>query len=374
MKKHLLSFFLFILSTSYLTAQSSFQTWLNQKDRDYMAWKAAAEKAEHDWRSNSESEYERWQRANGITPSQQQTTQSPTQNPQNEEVVQQQVEEIQPEVVEETIEAVNGAARKNHKNWAVIVGVANYRDEELRLNYTNDDAYKMYAFFKSKEGGNIPEDQVILLIDEDATKNGIESSLKELYSQAGEEDAIYFYFSGHGSTQHLVAQDCDATVKPYYETVGNEDIPVVPGLVTHALVKKVMQESKAKYKFCIVDACHSGSLAADKANHSETIIANMDAPVQHYQNLSDIDKGEVFILSSKGEETSVEASSKRQGVFSYFLINALYGQADKNKDLYVTVSEAFAFTRENVRDYTDKQQTPIICGDFKNNLIMSIVN
>ena len=41
--------------------------------------------------------------------------------------------------------------------WAVIIGVAAY-DHMPALRYTDDDAYRMYAFFKSPEGGALDDD------------------------------------------------------------------------------------------------------------------------------------------------------------------------------------------------------------------------
>jgi hypothetical protein len=36
----------------------------------------------------------------------------------------------------------------NMRIWAVVVGVADYQSQNSKLNYTDDDAYRMYAFYK----------------------------------------------------------------------------------------------------------------------------------------------------------------------------------------------------------------------------------
>ena len=53
------------------------------------------------------------------------------------------------------------------KVWAVVVGIGRYTTMPV-LKYTDDDAYHIYAFLKSPEGGALPDSQIRLLIDEDA--------------------------------------------------------------------------------------------------------------------------------------------------------------------------------------------------------------
>ena len=38
------------------------------------------------------------------------------------------------------------------------------------LQYTDDDAYRMYAFLKSPEGGALKDEQIKILVDDAATK------------------------------------------------------------------------------------------------------------------------------------------------------------------------------------------------------------
>ncbi|MEZ5056340.1 MAG: caspase family protein, partial [Saprospiraceae bacterium] len=83
------------------------------------------------------------------------------------------------------------------KVWAVVVGIAAY-DHMPTLRYTDDDAYRMYAHLKSPEGGALSDDQVKILIDEEATKEKIEKTMTDVFSKAGPDDLIILYFSGHG--------------------------------------------------------------------------------------------------------------------------------------------------------------------------------
>ncbi len=100
--------------------------------------------------------------------------------------------------------------QKDHESriWAVIVGVARY-EHMPALRYSDDDAYRIYAFLKSPEGGAIPENQIKILIDEDATRNNIISAMQEQYGKADENDMVLLYYSGHGVNGSVLPIDFD---------------------------------------------------------------------------------------------------------------------------------------------------------------------
>jgi len=236
------------------------------------------------------------------------------------------------------------------KVWAVVVGVASY-DHMPVLRYTDDDAYRFYAFLKSLEGGALPDEQVHILIDEEATRDNVLNTLSEVFGMAGPNDLIIFYFSGHGLNGSFLPIDFDG--------FNNK--------IAHEEVAKVFNASKAKYKLCLADACHSGSLIALRSVQTEPVL------VQYYNTLSKAAAGTALIMSSKAEETSLESSGLRQGVFSHFLIRGLKGEADKNKDKVVTVEELFNYIYTNVRDYTGSRQSPVIKGTYDPVMPVSVV-
>jgi hypothetical protein len=57
----------------------------------------------------------------------------------------------------------------------------------------------------------------------------------------------------------------------------------------------------------------------------------------------------VLMMSSKAEETSIEYRGLRQGVFSYYLIKGLKGEANSNRDKIVTITELYDYVKKNVR-------------------------
>jgi hypothetical protein len=236
------------------------------------------------------------------------------------------------------------------KVWAVIVGISSYNHMQT-LKYTDDDAYRMYAFLKSPEGGALADDQIRILIDEDATKEKILATMRETFGKASENDLVMLYFSGHGLRGSFLPIDFDGA---NYK-------------LEHDEVNEIFQSSPAKYKLCIADACHSGSLLAMKSGETRNVLED------YYKTLAQANAGTALILSSKSDETSLESSGLRQGVFSHFLIRGLKGEADKDKNKIVSVQELFEFVDENVRAYTVNRQSPVMKGDYDPKMTVSVV-
>ncbi|MBX2929822.1 MAG: caspase family protein [Saprospiraceae bacterium] len=239
--------------------------------------------------------------------------------------------------------------RPQAKVWAVVIGVASYNHMPT-LRYTDDDAYRLYAFLKSPGGGAVPDDQIRILIDEDATRERILTTINETFFRAGPNDMVVLYFSGHGLKGSFLPFDFDG----FDNKLFHEDITAA------------LRNSRARYKLCIVDACHSGSLLAMRGSSSQQLIAT------YYDQLAKAEGGTALFLSSKSEETSLESSGLRQGVFSHFLIRGLKGEADADGDKLVTIQELYEYVHSNVRTYTGYQQSPVITGDYDRKMVIAV--
>jgi hypothetical protein len=236
------------------------------------------------------------------------------------------------------------------KVWAVVVGVAAY-EHMPALRYTDDDAYRFYAFLKGLEGGALPDEQVRVLIDEEATRDNMLGAIGEIFDMAGPNDLVIFYFSGHGLNGSFLPIDFDG--------FNNK--------IAHDEIAALFNKCRAKYKLCVADACHSGSILAMRSGSQETVIS------QYYQQLAKAVSGTALIMSSKADETSLESSGLRQGVFSHFLIRGLKGEADADKDKVVTIEELYNYINFNVREYTGKRQSPVIKGTYDPVMPVSVV-
>lgn len=233
--------------------------------------------------------------------------------------------------------------------YALIIGISAY--EHLpRLKYTDDDAYQLFAFLKSPEGGALPDRNINVLIDEAATKDNIKASMKNLFSRADRDDVVIVYYSGHGLQGRFLPIDFDGS----NNSLGHEEI------------YDMLRSSYAKNKILIADACYSGSLFQQKGTLGGSLS-------DFYQKVEASPGGTAVLMSSKAEEVSLEYSGLRQGIFSHFLLKGLHGWADSDNNGLVSISELFKYVSESVRNFTDQQQTPTISGKFDLDMPIAMV-
>lgn len=246
---------------------------------------------------------------------------------------------------------VRSEASRSVKIWAVVVGVGRYTAMPS-LKFTDDDAYRFYSFLKSPEGGALPDNQITVLVDEAATRQNILGSMRQYFLRADENDVILLYFSGHGLEGCFLPVD--------YDGFNNK--------LRHEEIKQVFQQSKAKHKLCIADACHSGSLNYGIASKGPTQVSLQ----RYYQAFEDSEGGIALLMSSKAEELSLEDHGLRQGVFTYYVLQGLKGRADNNSDYLITIKELYHYVYAKVREYTAGAQTPVITGYYDDNMPVAV--
>ena len=234
--------------------------------------------------------------------------------------------------------------------YALIVGVATY-NHMPSLKYTDDDAYQLYAFLRSPEGGAIPDDNIKILIDDAATNKTIRQELASLASRADKNDVVMLYMSGHGLDGAYVPSDFDG----YKNHIPYGDI------------LNVLNTSAANHKLFVTDACHSGSMIASARTPLNVAIDNF------YSAYNTINGGTAIMMSSKKEEVSLEYGGLRQGIFSHFLIKGLKGNADKDGDKLINITELYNYVSSNVKSYTANAQNPTIMGDYDKSMPVGLV-
>ena len=240
----------------------------------------------------------------------------------------------------------NTVQSQDVKKFAVVVGCADYQMQGLDLRYSDDDAYRYYAYLLSCEGGAIPSENIAILVDEAATKQNIIKTMNDVYAKAGPNDMLIFFFSGHGSEGAF----CPDDVSREYSS-----------LLTHEEIKAVFKQHPAKYKICFADACYSGSIYEGKPETTYTPSSQQETSI-------------VIMMSSDPTETSAEHPKIRQGAFTYYLLKGLKGSADRNKDKIVTLEELFPYVKANVLQFTGNQQTPIIEGNASKDMPIGTIN
>ena len=86
------------------------------------------------------------------------------------------------------------------ESYALIIGIDEY-EHLMNLHYATSDAVALQMMLISDYG--FKEENTTLLLDEDATKEKILSSLSQILGKADKKDRVIIYFAGHGETMML---------------------------------------------------------------------------------------------------------------------------------------------------------------------------
>lgn len=250
--------------------------------------------------------------------------------------------------------------------YAVIVGIANYENENINLNYANRDAQVFATYLQSKAGGSVPEENIRLLIDTNATTAAIYNSLNWLRERCelekmqndGKTTQVYFYFSGHGDVETDTKANLGFLIS--FNTPPNNYINNAVRIEDLNNYAHTLSVDLGANVVIITDACHSGKLAGSD-NKGSFLVG---------KELSTAREREIRIASCNPDELSNEDErwGGGRGVFSWYLINGLKGLADNNHDNIVTLSEIKRYvdsciTADPILKQTKRKQTPVLQGN-----------
>ena len=242
-------------------------------------------------------------------------------------------------------------------SYAVVIGIAAYKNlpASAQLEFPNRDAEDIYAALISPEGGQFPAENVHKLINERATVANIRHEIEEwLPSVTKENDRVLIYFAGHG-----FVSGGKGYLAPY-----DVDIHAVPTTAypMDSLGSYVGGKIKGKWKVLITDACHSGAITPEADRK------------QVNQSLLDLQKSLFSLTASRDREQSFESDKfgGGHGVFTYYVVKGLEGEADANGDGVVDADELSEYVHTNVRLATGARQNPTSeRGSFDPNMLLA---
>ncbi|RYY37269.1 MAG: tetratricopeptide repeat protein [Sphingobacteriaceae bacterium] len=275
-----------------------------------------------------------------------------------------------------TSKTAGGGAIKG-KTYAIIAGVSKY--PYIRpLKYAADDARLFRDFLMSPAGGGLKLNDDIFFKEDAEVKwlpwlTEAQGWLKK--KNLTENDRLFVYFSGHGDAYEddyfLLTYDCNPQNDPnlYKATALNMDY-LKKGLVIPPL-------RKGAQVILILDACRSNELPGG----AEGLKKFIELAVEPNAILP----GELQMLSTGAGTESYETQKvgDGHGLFTYYLIDALYGAADMEGDAAnnngkVEFEELSSWVRNKVRKdamlYFKKEQKPVFKPVEKDTEVISIID
>lgn len=240
------------------------------------------------------------------------------------------------------------------KLWVVLVGVNHYADLQLsNLAYPALDCQGLGDALATATAA-FPQKSIVLHHDHPQVPGsspdlaGVRKSLQRIVEQAQSQDTLLFYFSGHGVVDPLTQQTFLCLGNTQKEHLSQIGLPVQELLTTLA-------DSAAHQQLVWLDACHSGGMSM-RGSKDETpeILPNPTPQLMALlRQRAAQSKGFYALLSCDQNQQSWEFPELEHGVFTYYLIQGLLGEA-ADDDGVIEADALYKYVYYQTLRYIDK--------------------
>lgn len=256
------------------------------------------------------------------------------------------------ENIADSVHKLNIRDAKEHKDYfAVVIGIERYRDIKSDAMYAVKDAEWVREYLI--KGVGIPKANIRTLINENATKGDIEKTVEVWLRNKvkGSNSMVFFYYSGHGAPD--VNGDTEAYIVPYD---GDPDYLEKTAYPLKSLYASLSQ-LPSNNVIAVLDSCFAGR--GDRsvlASGVKPIVLEVKNPYTAMGNT-------VVLAAAEPKEVSSAYSDAGHGLFTYYLLRGLNGEADTNGDGWVELNELFTYTDTKVIETAgemNREQHPVI--------------
>jgi uncharacterized caspase-like protein len=235
------------------------------------------------------------------------------------------------------------------QKWALVIGIASFEDKIIPpLSYTAGDAQSFADVLLSPQYGQFKQENVHILLNDQATTRHIKEQLNWLARSAGPDDLVVVYIAAHGSPRevdtagvsYIITHDTDIGTdmnSPDVDSLYATALPMVD--VANAVATRVRAQRTAIF----LDTCYSGNAAQPQNKLMAPGLASgavAPSTLDHIRQGS----GRIIFTASGINEESLESDSIKHGYFTYYLVQALQQQSGA-----IPLSQAFAYVQQHVR-------------------------
>ena len=241
-------------------------------------------------------------------------------------------------------------AKRNNNALALIIGVSDYENTPAKAIYADSDAMVFRDYASEKLG--IPDNRIKTLVNDGADKRELLVSINNCLSRSvkqGQTD-VYVFFAGHG----LASDDGQNMYLLPYD--GSPEFLDDTAFLRDRIFSDIASANPRSVTV-FLDTCYSGSTRG-----SEMLIADA-RPILLKAKDTSVPEGFTVFTAAAGDETAKSLQEAKHGLFSYFLMKGMEGDADTNGDKQITAGELHAYVKSNVIQQSSGTQTPELQGD-----------
>ena len=237
----------------------------------------------------------------------------------------------------------------NPKALALIIGVADYKETSAAAVYADSDA-RVFADYAVEKLG-VPRQRIKTLVNDGADEKDVLLAAKRWLARgaiAGQSD-IYVFFAGHG----LASDDGE---KMYLLPHDGAPELLEDTAVSRDRLFTDIAAANPRSVTVFLDTCYSGTTRGP-----DMLIASRPIAIRAKEQA--VPDGFTVMTAAAGDQTAKPLEEAKHGMFSYFLMKGMEGDADTNQDNQITAGELQEYVYQNVMQQSSGSQTPELQGD-----------
>ncbi len=238
---------------------------------------------------------------------------------------------------------------RNDNAFALIVGVSEYKRINAPAIYADKDAQYFHDYASLKLG--VPDSNITTMVNEKAELGDVVLAVKDWMrrsSKPGKSD-VYVFFAGHG----LASQDGEQMYLLPFD--GRPRLLDKTAILREELFDDIAS-AKPRSVTVFLDTCYSGTTRG-----TDMLIASRPIAIKALKQ--SVPDNFTVMTAAAGDQTAKPLEEAKHGMFSYFLMKGMEGEADANQDNKITAGELHAYVERNVDQQSSGSQTPELQGD-----------
>jgi hypothetical protein len=206
----------------------------------------------------------------------------------------------------------------------ISIGLSSYLNQQIQSRkYASQDAKTVAKYFQTL--GGVPYSNISLLTDRKATYSQIEKAIREwLPTRPMKDGIVIVYFSGHA----MVSPSGEIMLVPY------DGAKAATTLYRLKSLESVFAKLNPRQAILVFE----GKISSIQDNPKTTVTPQWDLHG---------DKA-IRLITVEGLGKGLDDDAHRHGLFTYYLLRGLRGEADTNHDGKVTLGEIGGFVRQKV--------------------------
>lgn len=228
---------------------------------------------------------------------------------------------------------------------ALIIGVGSYQHEpRLNVPITVADAKAVAAVLCDPQYCGYPTEQVSVLSDATASRDGILRALDELSSKVSENDTVFLFFCGHGD----YSDDGDYYLTSHDTRLLNGKVASGSGVRQAELITR-LRAVKAKRLFIAINACHAGELGPVLGPYTGTPL-----PADTAAALLGTGEGRIIVTACREDQVSYIGRGSLS-LFTQALVNGLQGKGTVGNHGYISAFDLYTYLYFTVSEAVQRQ-------------------